>query len=135
MVTDNLKSAITKAHRYEPDVNRALEDFANHYNTTVVPARAYKPKDKALVENQVKLIYTRIYAKLRNEIFLDFGSLNKAIKDKTKDHNQTRMQQKPYSREECFLANEKQLLTPLPANGFEMIHLAQLVRIFLFLLY
>lgn len=120
LVTDNLKSAITKAHRYEPDVNRALEDFANHYNTTVVPARAYKPKDKALVENQVKLIYTRIYAKLRNEIFLDLGSLNKAIKDKTKDHNQTRMQQKPYSREECFLANEKQLLAPLPANGFEM---------------
>ena len=120
LVTDNLKSAITKSHRYEPDVNRTMEDFANHYNTTVVPARAYKPKDKALVENQVKLIYTRIYAKLRNEIFLDLGSLNKGIKEKTRDHNQTRMQQKPYSREECFLANEKQLLASLPANGFEM---------------
>lgn len=69
LVPDNLKSAIKKVSRYEPDVNRALEDFANHYPTTVVPARAYKPKDKALVENQFKLIYTRIFAKLRNERF------------------------------------------------------------------
>ncbi|MDP3181170.1 MAG: IS21 family transposase, partial [Bacteroidota bacterium] len=50
LVPDNLKSAIVKASRYEPDVNRALEDFANHYHTTVIPARARKPKDKALVE-------------------------------------------------------------------------------------
>ncbi len=60
---DNLKSAITKAHKYEPEINRAMEDFANHYNTTVVPARVRKPRDKALVENQVKIIYTRVYAR------------------------------------------------------------------------
>lgn len=120
LVPDNLKAAITKASLYEPDVNRALEDFANHYGTTVVPARAYKPKDKALVENQVKLIYTRIFAKLRNEMFFDLDSLNRGIKGKNKDHNQTRMQQKPYSREECFLANEKHLLTPLPSQDFEL---------------
>ncbi len=48
LVPDNLKSAIVKANRYEPDVNRALEDFANHYHTAVIPARARKPKDKAL---------------------------------------------------------------------------------------
>jgi len=81
---------------------------------------AYKPKDKALVENQVKLIYTRIYAKLRNEMFFDLESLNRGIKEKTKDHNQTRMQQKPFSREECFLASEKHLLAPLPTQDFEL---------------
>ena len=47
LVPDNLKSAIVKASHYEPDVNRALEDFANHYQCTVIPARAGKPKDKA----------------------------------------------------------------------------------------
>lgn len=120
LIPDNLKSAVTKADRYEPQINRALEDFANHYSTTVVPARAYKPKDKALVENQVKLIYTRIYAKLRNEMFFDLESLNRGIKEKTKDHNQTRMQQKPFSREECFLASEKHLLAPLPTQDFEL---------------
>jgi hypothetical protein len=120
LVPDNLKSAIVKASSYEPDVNRAMEDFANHYKTTVIPARARKPKDKALVENQVKLIYTRIYAKLRGLTFFDLPSLNKAVKDKTKEHNQTRMQQKPYCREEKFLADEKHLLHPLPEESFEL---------------
>ena len=62
LVPDNLKSAIIRADRYEPDVNRSLEDFANHYNITVIPTRPRKPRDKALVENQVKLIYNRVYA-------------------------------------------------------------------------
>jgi len=120
LVPDNLKAAIVKASSYEPDVNRAMEDFANHYKTTVIPARARKPKDKALVENQVKMIYNRIYAKLRKLTFFDLPSLNKAVKDKTKEHNQTRMQQKPYCREERFLADEKHLLHPLPEQPFEV---------------
>ena len=120
LVPDNLKSAIVKASSYEPDVNRAMEDFANHYKTTVIPARARKPKDKALVENQVKLIYTRIYARLRELTFFDLPSLNKAIKEKTREHNQTRMQQKPYCREERFLADEKHLLNPLPEQPFDL---------------
>lgn len=120
LVPDNLKSAIVKANGYEPDVNRALEDFANHYNTTVIPARARKPKDKALVENQVKLIYSRVFARLRNEQFFDLSSLNKAIREKIREHNQTRMQQKPYCRQEKFLSDEKHLLGPLPAEPFEI---------------
>jgi len=120
LVTDNLKSAITKASNYEPDVNRALEDFANHYGCTVVPTRAAKPKDKALVENQVKLIYNRVYARLRKQQFFSLASLNQAIAEKVKMHNQTRMQQKPFSREECFVADEKHLLKPLPDNPFEI---------------
>jgi transposase len=120
LVPDNLKAAIIKASNYEPDVNIALEDFANHYGTTVIPARPRKPKDKALVENQVKLIYTRVYAKLRNQQFFDLASLNTAIREKIRDHNQTRMQQKPYCREENFLANEKHLLGLLPEESFEM---------------
>lgn len=120
LVPDNLKAAIIKADRYEPSVNMALEDFANHYNMTVIPARARKPQDKALVENQVKLIYNRVYAKLRNRQFFSLTDLNEAIKEKTKAHNQTRMQQKNYCREECFLSEEKSLLAVLPKNDFEI---------------
>lgn len=120
LVPDNFKSAIVKANRYEPDVNQALEDFANHYDITVVPARVRKPKDKALVENAVKLIYSRVYARLRNQQFFDLPSLNAAIKEKVNEHNQTRMQQKPYSRQERFLADEKHLLGPLPKDVFEI---------------
>ena len=122
LIPDNLKSAIIKANRYEPTVNRALEDFANHYNTTVVPARSRKPKDKALVENQVRLIYNRVYAKLRNQQFFDLHTLNQAIKDKNMDHNQTRMQLRSYCREEHFLSKEKHLLQPLPQTSFELKH-------------
>jgi len=120
LVPDNLKAAIVKASRYEPDVNRALEDFANHYGTTVTPTRSRKPKDKALVENQVRLIYSRVYARLRNQTFFDIHSLNKAIREKIKEHNQTRMQQKDYCREEKYLAEERHVLTPLPAKEYEM---------------
>jgi len=120
LVPDNLKAAVTKASKYEPSINRVLEDFANHYGTTVVPARARKPQDKALVENQVKLIYSRVYAQLRNMQFLELHSLNEAIAEKVNAHNQTRMQQKPYSREEKFLAEEKQQLNPLPSEKFEV---------------
>jgi len=120
LVPDNLKAAVIKANRYEPDINRVLEDFANHYGTTVVPARAKRPQDKALVENQVNLIYSRAYARLRNMQFFELHTLNKAITEKIRDHNQTRMQQKPYCREEKFFAEEKKLLAPLPAERFEM---------------
>lgn len=120
LVPDNFKAAILKANRYDPDINRALEDFANHYDMSIMPARVRKPRDKALVENQVKLIYARVYAKLRNEQFFDLQSLNAAIAQKNKEHTQTRMQQKPYSREEKFLAEEKMTLRPLPQTPFEL---------------
>lgn len=120
IVCDNLKSAIIKANRYDPDVNTALEDFANHYQTAISPARVRKPQDKALVENQVKLVYNRVYAKLRNMQFFDLPSLNKAFAQKVLEHNQTRMQQKDYCREEKFLSDEKHTLKPLPAERFEI---------------
>ena len=120
LVPDNLKAAVIKADRYEPDINQALEDFANHYRTAVLPARVRKPQDKALVENQVKILYSRVYAKLRNMQFFDMTALNQAIQLNVKAHNQTRMQKKPYCREEKFIADEKALLTELPVDRFEL---------------
>lgn len=62
IVPDNLKSAVNKADRYEPDLNESIEDFASHYGTCIFPTRSRKPKDKALVERTVGILYTRIYA-------------------------------------------------------------------------
>lgn len=120
IVSDNLKSAVIKANRYEPELNRCMEDFANHFGCTVIPTRAIHPKDKALVENQVKLIYQRVYAKLRNITFTSLNDLNQAIMEKVLEHNQTRMQLKPYCREERFLSDERHLLKPLPEQGYEI---------------
>lgn len=120
IVTDNLKSAVTKTDPYEPDINQVLNDFANHYRTTIIPTRAYKPRDKALVENAVKLVYSRVYAKLRNELFYDISSLNEAIQEKMLLHNQTRMQEKKYCRQEAFISKEQPLLKELPNSDFEI---------------
>jgi len=125
LVTDNLKSAVIKADRYEPDLNRALEDCCNHYGIRLTPTRTFSPQDKAMVENQVKLIYARIFAPLRNRTFFSLSDLNKAIMQYNRRHNQTRMQQRPYCREENFLANEKPLLKPLPATRFELKYYAK----------
>lgn len=120
IVSDNLKSAVIKANRYEPQINRAMEDFANHYGCSVVPTRAVHPQDKALVENHVKLVYQRVHARLRNTTFTSLSALNQGISDKILAHNQTRMQQKPYCRQERFLSDEQSQLGPLPAHPFEI---------------
>ncbi|MDR0429425.1 MAG: IS21 family transposase [Tannerellaceae bacterium] len=120
LIPDNLKAAVIKADKYEPDLNRVMEDFGNHYGFVVIPARSRKPKDKATVENHVKIIYNRVYARLRNEIFFSMEDLNEAIEKKIVEHNQTRMQQKGYSREEKFLAEEKASLSDLPQTAFEL---------------
>jgi transposase len=126
VIPDNLKAAVTKADKYEPDINRVMEDFANHYGFVVCPARVRKPRDKASVENSVKIIYQWIYARLRKRTFFSIEEINAAFTESLTKYNQTRMQQKNYSREEKFLAEEKQILTPLPEKIFEVKHYADL---------
>ena len=120
IVTDNLKAAVVKADRYEPAVNRVLEDMANHYGCFVQPARPLHPKDKALVEDHVKLVYRRVYAELRNRVFHSLEELNEAVAEKMAAHNRKRMQQHPYTREERFLAVDRPNLLPLPETDFEI---------------
>src|SRR5690606_37297198 len=79
IVPDNLKSAVSHSHRYEPTLNETFEDFAEHYGTTILPARVYKPRDKALVEGAVKIIYTTIYTRLQGRQFFSLEALNKAV--------------------------------------------------------
>src|SRR5690606_29406425 len=69
LVPDNFKATVTKADNYKPTLNKALEDFANHYGMTVIPARPAKPKDKTLVEYHVKLLYIHVHAKIRSQLF------------------------------------------------------------------
>lgn len=120
IVPDNLKSAVTKSSKFEPQIQETLAQFANHYGTTILPTRVYKPKDKALVENHVKLIYQRILAPLRHQIFYSLSELNLALFQMNLKLNQTRMQQKDYSREEKFISAERPLLKPLPTAPFTM---------------
>tara|TARA_R110002072_G_scaffold7209_2_gene39533 strand:+ start:288 stop:1136 length:849 start_codon:yes stop_codon:yes gene_type:complete len=69
IVSDNLKSAVTRSSKYEAQINRSFKDFARHYSCVINPARGYSPQDKALVENAVHLAYQRIYYPLRDMVF------------------------------------------------------------------
>jgi transposase len=114
IVPDNLKSAVTKSDRYEPTLNQAFENFASHYSTTVLPARAYKPKDKSLVEGAVKIAYQRIYSVLDKMIFHTLEDLNIAIQEIVEQHNNIKLTDRPFSRRFLFNEIEQQALQPLP---------------------
>src|SRR5882724_9519303 len=79
IVPDNLKSGVTRAHRYEPEINPSYQDFAEHYGLAILPARVRKPRDKAKVEVGVQVVERWILARLRNRRFFSLGELNAAI--------------------------------------------------------
>ena len=81
-VPDNLKSGVDLADRYEPGVNRTYEELATHYGAVVVPARVYKPKDKAKVESAVQVAQRWILAVLRYRTCFSLAELNEAIWEK-----------------------------------------------------
>lgn len=120
IVPDNLKSAVTKPDWYEPQINRNFQAFGLHYNTTILPTRTYKPKDKALVEGAVKLVYQQIFFPLRNMTFFRLADLNKAITNQLEKLNGRHFQDMDYSRRDLFVQHEKDLLTPLPATPYEL---------------
>ena len=119
IVPDNLRSAVTKSSKYEPTINETFADFAEHYNTTILPARAYMPKDKALVEGAINIIYTRIYAKIREQEFFTLEELNEAIVIALEEHNNQILTGKDYSRRKQFEDIERATLLPLPLLRYE----------------
>lgn len=125
LVPDNLKAAVVKADRYSPAINAVFLQLANHYGCCVIPARARHPRDKALVEGAVKLVYQRVFAPLRNTTFHDLESLNEAVLGLVKAYNAKRMQTADFSRQERFAAVDKPALSPLPPTRFEVTRSAQ----------
>jgi len=113
IVPDNLKSAVKKASRYESELNDSFAAFAAHYNTYVFPARVYKPKDKALVEGAVKIIYTSIFTKIDEKVYHSLETLNEDIYMHLKAHNDSLLTGCDYSRRQQFEALEKSVLKPL----------------------
>lgn len=120
IVPDNLKTGVTKADWYTPEINRTYREFAEYYNTAIIPARVRKPKDKPNAEGSVKIISTWITAALRNQEFFSLAELNAAIREKLKLCNNRPFQKKMGSRSELFTQEEKPLLLPLPATPFEL---------------
>lgn len=120
IVPDNVKAAVHKASNYEPQLNPSMEDFAEYYQVAVMPTRSLKPRDKAMVENAVRIIYNRVFAPLRNRVFHDLRSLNTAIAEQLTQHHQMLFQGLDYSRQDRFETIEKKKLKPLPPAIYEL---------------
>jgi transposase len=118
-VSDNLKAGVTKACFYEPMVNRTYADLARHYDTAIVPARPYKPRDKAKVEVGVQVVGRWILARLRNRRFFALADLNAAIRDLLTDLNARPLRGWGRSRRQLFDELDRPALGPLPAEPYE----------------
>lgn len=110
IVPDNLKSAVTRGDRNEPVISEDFSAFAEHYGCAVYPARVRHPKDKALVENAVKLMYRSVYVDIEGLVFHDMDSLNAAIRESLKRFNGRRLSGRDESRQELFDRTERDYL-------------------------
>ena len=119
LVPDNLRSAITKAHRYEPVVNESYLDMATHFGAVVMPARPRKPRDKAKVEVGVQIVERWILFRLRHHRFYSLAELNTEIRRLLALLNAKPFKKLPGSRQSWFEEVERPALRPLPLTRYE----------------
>ena len=119
LVPDNLKAAVTKTDRYEPTLNESYQKLAHHYRTAIMPARPYRPKDKAKAENAVLIVERWIMMRLRHRQFYTFHELNLSIRELMNDLNQRTMKQVKVSRQTLFDSIDKPALKPLPHQRYQ----------------
>jgi transposase len=119
-VPDNTKTGVTKAHRYDPDLNPTYYNFALHCGFGIVPARPYKPRDKAKVENAVQVAQRWIVAALRHHKFFSLEELNLAIRELLIKLNNRPFRKRDGSRASVFAAIDKPALKPLPVEPFDL---------------
>jgi transposase len=119
IIPDNLRSAINKSCRYEPDINPTYADFIEYYGTAVLPARPFKPKDKAKVENAVLIVERWVLARLRNQTFFGLAQLNCVIRELVRELNNRPFKKLPGCRLSAFEEIDKPALKLLPAYPYE----------------
>jgi transposase len=118
VVGDNLKSGVTRPHRYEPDLNPTYAELAAHYGTALLPTRVAKPRDKAKVEVGVQIVERWILARLRDQTFFSLDELNRAIAELLRRLNDRPFRKLPGCRRELYEQLDRPALKPLPAQPY-----------------
>ena len=118
VVPDNLKSGVSRACRYDPDINPTYAAMAAHYGVAVIPARAVKPRDKAKVEVGVQIVERWILARLRQQTFFSLDELNAELARQRRTLNAQPFQKLPGSRQSTFAQLERPALAPLPSSAY-----------------
>lgn len=121
IIPDNLRSGVSKACRYDPEINPSYQQLAAHYEVAILPARPYKPKDKAKVEVGVQVVERWILAKLRHQTFFSLAEVNTCIERLLHDLNERAFKQLPGCRRSLFELTDKPALRPLPKHPYQFI--------------
>lgn len=119
VVPDNLKSGVSRAHLYDPDINPTYCDFANHTGFAVLPARPYKARDKGAGESAIGVIQRGFFNEVRNRVFYSLADLNAAFREYLHRLNHEVMKDYGISRTRRF-EEEKRFLKPLPSTRFQI---------------
>jgi transposase len=120
IVPDNARTGVSKACRYEPDLNPTYQEMAKHYGVGVVPARPRKPRDKAKVEVGVQIAQRWIVAALRHRQFFSLAELNQQIRPLLGRLNQRPFRKREGCRQSLFEQIDRPVLRPLPAQGYDL---------------
>lgn len=123
VIPDNLRSGVSKACRYDPELNPSYQQLAEHYQLAVVPARPYKPKDKAKAEVGVQIVERWILARLRHHTFFSLAELNQCIRTLRDDLNQKPFKQLPGNRLQAFEQLDKPALRSLPVHPYRYVEI------------
>ena len=118
ILCDNLRTAVSRPSRYEPVFTDISHQLSEHYATTFSATRPYSPRDKAMVEGAVKIVYAHIYAPLRHQDFSNLQTLNEAMHQQLYLLNNKPYKNTAYSRWYFYDTQERQLLRPLPTESF-----------------
>lgn len=119
VVPDNLRSGVTKPLYFEPTLNETYADWARHYGIAILPARPFKPKDKAKVEGAVLIAERWIIAALRNERFFSLHELNRTIAQLLERLNTRAFKKLPGCRQSAFDSLDKPQMLALPSQPYE----------------
>jgi transposase len=118
ILCDNLRTAVIRASRYEPLFTDICYQLSEHYGTTFSATRPYSPRDKAMVEKAVNIVYTNVYAPLRNREFSSLEALNTAMHEQLTLLNNKSYKNTAYSRWYFYEQQERALLKSLPTEPF-----------------
>lgn len=121
VIPDNLRSAVSKACRYDPQLNPSYQQLAEHYQLAVIPARPYKPKDKSKAEVAVQIVERWILARLRHHSFFSLAEVNQCIRALLDELNQKPFKQLPGNRIQAFEQLDKPALKPLPIHPYRYV--------------
>jgi transposase len=118
ILCDNLKTAVVKSDKYEPVFTDICHQLSAHYQTTFSATRPYEPRDKAMVEKAVNIVYNHVYGPLRNQVFHSIDEVNRSFRERLQLLNDKSYKGSPHSRKYFFDTQESALLGSLPVEPF-----------------